>query len=292
VALYQGIGGSLSGSFYLELNETTLYTEEELSGTVEYIDEPANFSGIELSLSIDGSVAGEGKEFSGSLRINGTVTISQGYEPIEATIDLPLQISGSYDESTNTTTLSISTSNAYLLLMGSKIDIEYSMEQYLYLSRNSMRTIVDFKAYSNDQMVLLMLSQLLHAFFGVQVKGPSPDPVTSKYAITYHADETVDIETVPYAQEYAVNVMSVSVELHVSISGVGEEQLFRLEINSTGFLEVKGDFSKGVRLDPYGFTNIKSLKVAGTLQLLEGRLVIHINGYAEYYKPMPNAVHL
>ena len=107
--------------------------------------------------------------------------------------------------------------------------------------------------------------------------------MTSKYAITYHADETVDIEIVPYAQEYAVNVMNVSAELHVSISGVGEEQLFRLEINSTGFLEVKGDFSKGVRPDPYGFTNIKSLKVAGTLQLLEGKLVIHINGYAEYY---------
>jgi len=281
--LSQEYNNTAYGNFTLDLSEEKLFLKGMLSGEIRYYNETLNMTDTEFSITIDAKIRGENKEFQGQIKINGSINLVLETQGINISFNLPFTVQGSYDEDTNTSTTTITTKNAYIVLYGQRIDIEYSMKQVTDLNKQIITTTTDFKAYSKDQLTLFMFAQILSSIFRVQIQPPIYDPSTGKYVITYSSTRIDKIETIYQTNEYMINATKVDAVIKIDIRGEGQGHLLIVNFKINGYLNAKGDYRKGFSMDDKGITKIKKLHVDGEIILDKNKIIIKINGYGEYY---------
>ncbi len=281
--LSKGFNNTGHGNFTLDLDENKLDLKEVLRGEIKYYNKTLDLPNTEFSIKTNSQIYGGNNRIQGDIRVNGTLNVTVEAQAVEISFDMPMIINGTYNEKTNTSIILMNTKNAYMVFKGEKIRIEYSIKQITNFSNQTATIKTDFKAYSKNQLVLLMLAQLLSTIFGVSIQPPVYDPSLGEYVISYSNTKTYRIETTYQLIEYSLNAESLEARLEADINGTGKDHLLVIDFKTNGNVYSRGDFKKGVPIDKKGLTRIRELSMIGEIILDKNKIVIKIEGYGEYY---------
>lgn len=283
ISLGSEFNNDLNATFEALFNETMVFLELNVNGTVEYMNDTYDFTGIDVSGNISGSINGSFEKINGNLDIRGEIRLGTDDGDFEATFYLPIVFDARYDEDTEIYTVSMGTSNGYITILGERVDIAFYRIQDFDMKNNETRTRIGFNAICGNQYVLMMVAGMLSQYLGTDIKPPVFDPATGMFKISHYEDDTVKYVFPRELREFLMyNITSVRGEINLSYSIKGDGPKISASINGYGYLRIEGDFSEGFSLDYEGYTKAKSGRITGAIRANETEVEMVLTLYVEY----------
>ncbi len=263
----ENTSGQVTGSGELVFNESNLYLMLTAKGNLQTLlgSSQSTGTGINADGSIKGNITGDMRELHGNLH----VIFNMNTQGVNINYDIPLQVAILNVE--NKTITKIYTDNAQVNVMGnqSKMTANYTS----ITEPDKMTNYVYIKAEANDMQTLFATIMPILILTGTMTP-PQPQFSGGKWYVEYENTSVIKLNATEQElmtqykelfEKYNISVDSIDGSIDANFNMTQNGNAITTKFNLDAYLLVKGDFSKGIPLDPKANTILR--KLTGTLAI-------------------------
>ncbi len=263
-----------NGGGIVEFNNTSLYTY--LNTTVDFTVPQDNISAttpVDIKGSIKGSINGNAS------RIDGEVLVKAYIESNSTTIEYNIPLSMMYQKISDKGRLVFYTDNAKVVFMGNESKLV--LNHTLVTSNSGVQSYVYVRVESTSPTgVYAALMPIIMLTGSTITQMPSFDSASGKWYLEYTNTSRMDINTTilskyqELVEKYNVTIESIDGALDLAFKASTTPTGLKGSMDVVLELNVKGDFSNGVPLDPNAYTVLRRLTGTLTLSNRPGMVVV------------------
>ncbi len=274
----ENTSGEVTGNGELVFNETNLYftltVKGDLQTTLGSSQSTTGGTGINADGSIKGNITGTPEELHGKLN----VVFNMDMQNVSIHYNVPLEITIINRE--NKTITKIYTENAQVNVMGnqSKMTANYTS----VTEPDKITNHVYIKAEASDMQTLFMTIMPILALSGTTTP-PMPQFSGGKWYVEYENTSVIRLNETERElmsqykdlfEKYNISVESIDGSIDGNFNMTQNGNVMVTKFNLDAYLLVKGDFSKGIPLDPEANTVLR--KLTGTLMIdtIGGKILV------------------
>ncbi len=264
----ENTSGQVTGSGELVFNETNLYFTLTARGDLQTalgLGQGTTGAGMNADGSVKGNITGTPEELHGKLN----VLFNMDMQGTSIHYNVPLDITIINRE--NKTITKVYTENAQVNVMGNKSRMTANYTSVT--EPDKITNCVYIKAEANDMQTLFMTMMPILALSGTTTP-PTPQFSGGKWYIEYENTTVIKLNETERElmnqykdlfEKYNISVESIDGSIDGNFNMTQNGNVMVTKFNLDAYLSVKGDFSKGVPLDPEANTVLR--KLTGTLSI-------------------------